>query len=73
MRPNPELTPEQVYWSNLIKPIIGVGRDESVELGTEGADGADDFASFLRRALDNEELADRAADRARENKIGYSH
>ena len=73
MRPNRELTPDQVYWSNLIKPIIGVGRDENVDLGAEGADGMDDFSSFLRRALDNEELADRAAERVREFKTGYPH
>ena len=72
MRPNRELTPDQVYWSNLIKPIIGVDHVEAAEMAP-GDD--DDFADFLQREMERADATERKAvpTRVRGLRIGYPH
>lgn len=67
MRPTREITPDQLYWPNLIKPIVGVPREEFAEMPS---DGEPDFAALLRREMDRLE-ANAAEVRVRGMKIGY--
>ncbi|GEM_PF-4607924 len=71
MRANRELTPDQIYWPNVIKPIIGVGRDEKVELGD---DDHPDFSMMLQAAMERAEAEARGEvpARVRGLRVGYS-
>jgi hypothetical protein len=72
MRTNRELTPDQIYWSSLIKPVIGVDHDESVEMD---AAGGDDFAQYLQHEMDRVAAEERTTvpTKIRGLRIGYPH